>query len=254
MLDYFINFVRQYIDVPSGVSFEDFILQCIAAIHPPTYIHSCMVGQISERIAYHILRIKPEIFVGMPGCEDLEAVKRNSAKLLDYVYHAALCHDFGKICIIDTIFVYGRKLLDFEFDIIKSHPQVGADLLRHHISTRDYADVALGHHRWYNDSKGYPFDFNTSESPYKAVIDIVQCADCMDAATDSVGRSYNKGKTLDDFMVELKEDSGTRYAPWLYDLFLHQEVFEDVEFLLDEGRQRNYKDTFNLLKDVQDRG
>ncbi len=254
LLEYFSKAVWRFVEVPSGVTFENFVLQCLAAIHPPTYIHSRMVGQITERLAYHLLRLAPEHFIGMPGCETLEEVLEQKEEIVSYAYHAALCHDFGKVNIIDTIFVYGRKLLDLEFMIIKSHPRMGYELLKKHASTRSYADVALGHHRWYDDTKGYPEDFRTSESPYKTVIDLVLCADCLDAATDTVGRSYNKGKTLADFLEELREGSGTRYAPWLVPLIEDEKVFQDVEYILQKGRNANYEETYELLREVEDRG
>ncbi len=253
-LEYFFEIINRFIEIPSGVSFEDFVLECIAAVHPPTYVHSRMVGQICERLAWHVIRLKPEIFIGLPGCKTVEDVIERKDAIVSYTYHAALCHDFGKISIIDTIFVYGRKLLDLEFGIIKTHPLTGYDILNEHESTRTYAEVALGHHKWYDDSKGYPFEFKTSDSVYKPVIDLVLCADCMDAATDTVGRSYNRGKTLTDYMGELKEGSGTRYAPWLYELFEDKAVFSDIEFLLKEGRHNTYQETYNLLKGVQENG
>ncbi len=164
-----------------------------------------------------------------------------------------ICHDTGKIFIIDTVFVYGRKLLDMEFDLIKTHPKMGAEMLKRFSSTAKYAEVALGHHKWYDNSRGYPEEFDTSKSRYKTVIDIVLCADCLDAATDTVGRSYNCGKSFEDFYAEIQEGSGTRYAPWLPDLLSKPEVREDIEFLLAEGRERNYHDTYQLLKSVQEK-
>lgn len=254
VLEYFFEITRRFIDVPGGVSFEEFVLQSIAAIHPPTYVHSCMVGEITERLAFHAVRIMPELFIGMPGIKTVDDVYKNRGAITDYAYNAALCHDFGKISIIDTIFVYGRKLLDEEFQLIKSHPGTGYELLKAHSSSQSYAEVALGHHKWHDDSRGYPEDFKTSESVYKTVIDLVLCADCLDAATDTVGRSYNTGKTLKDYMEELKEGSGTRYAAWLFELLCHKEVFDDVEYLLNEGRRRNYQDTYSLLRGVQEKG
>ncbi len=254
VLEYFFEIIKRFIEIPGGVSFEEFVLQSIAAIHPPTYVHSCMVGEITERLAYHMIRLKPELFIGMPGINSREDVVKHKEELTSYAYHAALCHDFGKISIIDTIFVYGRKLLDSEFMLIKSHPFTGYELLSAHASTRTYAEVALGHHKWHDDSRGYPENFKTSESVYKPVIDLVLCADCLDAATDTVGRSYNIGKTLKDYMEELKEGSGSRYAAWLFELLCHREVFDDVEYLLNEGRRRNYQETYSLLRGVQEKG
>ncbi|MCR5486978.1 MAG: HD domain-containing protein [Lachnospiraceae bacterium] len=254
LLEYFSHIIQHFIEVPSGVGFEEFVLQCLAAMHPPTYVHSRMVGQITERLAYYLIRTDPSRFIGMPGIETLEDVKEHAEKIVSYTYHAALCHDFGKVSIIDTIFVYGRKLLDLEFNIIKSHPLTGFELLNSHESTREYAEVALGHHKWHDDSRGYPEDFLTKESRYKTIIDLVLCADCLDAATDTVGRSYNRGKDLDSFILELKEGGGTRYAPWLLELFKREDLKQDLEFLLTEGRSNTYQETYNLLKNVQDNG
>lgn len=79
-----------------------------------------------------------------------------------------------------------------EFSIIKSHPVTGAKIASQHQSTKDYVDVIRGHHVWYDCTNGYPKNFNTFESPYKTIIDIVSIADSIDAATDAVGRSYSK--------------------------------------------------------------
>ncbi len=200
----------------------------------------------------HLIDQKPELLIGCAGCETKEDVLRKRSNILYFAYHAALCHDAGKLFIIDTVFVYGRKLMDMEFDFIKTHPQMGAMVLRRHPSTRQYADIALGHHKWYDNSKGYPEEFDTSTSPVKTMIDLIMCCDCLDAATDTVGRSYSRGKTLDEYLEEVREGSGTRYAPWLVELLEREEVREDINFLLQKEREHNYQDTYELLKKMQE--
>lgn len=59
------------------------------------------------------------------------------------------------------------------------------------------------------------------------MIDLVMCCDCLDAATDTVGRIYSRGKTLDEYL---------------------EEVREDINFLLQKEREHNYQDTYELLK------
>lgn len=135
---------------------------------------------------------------------------------------------------------------------IKTHPKMGASILSRYASTTDYAEVALGHHRWYDNSRGYPEEFDTSLSHYKTLIDLVACADCLDAATDTIGRSYSRGKTIDEFIGELEEGKGTRYAPWLVELVSREDVKADLVFLLSESRERNYRNTYHLLKNVHD--
>ena len=244
--------LKNFMEVPGKITFEEMGLRSLAALHPPTYVHSRMVAILTRCITGHLMDEKPELFTGILGADDRETVLKKRDEIISFAYHAALCHDFGKLPILDTVFIYGRRLLDFEFDIIKQHPELGAALLAPHESTKAYTEIALGHHKWYDNTKGYPDSFDTSKSSLKTIIDIVACADCMDAATDSIGRSYNEGKTLADFIKELKEGSGTRYAPYLPGLFRKKEVQEDLTYLLTEGRQMNYRDTFLLLREVQE--
>ena len=248
LLEYYIAIMDRFIEIPGGISFENMALQCLAALHPPTYIHSVMVAMLSRCLCGRLIDTHPERLVGVNGCGSAEEVVRNRAGLCDFIYHAGLCHDFGKLSIIDTIFVYGRDLLDMEFELIKAHPRSGYDMLMKYESTRPYADVALGHHRWYDNTDGYPADFDIRKSPLGTVIDLVNCADCMDAATDSVGRSYKGFKTLDEFIGEVRAAAGTRYAPWLPELLEAEDTRRELATLLDEGRKETYADAYYLLR------
>lgn len=244
------NLMEAFRDVPGGIKGGELFLKLIVVLHPPTYVHSCMVAKFSLCLARHLIETKPEIFVDFPGCQSREKVLENKDEILDYVYYAALYHDLGKLMILDTIAMYGRKLLDSEFNLLKTHPDNGARIAGKLPSMKNYVDVIRGHHIWYDGSHGYPSDFCVRKSPYKTVIDIVMTADCLDAATDSVGRSYSKGKTLEDYKKELREGAGTRYAPYLVELFEDPIVDSDLHYLLDEGRKELYRETFRLLKDV----
>lgn len=242
------NIAMYFEEVPGGLTMEEFCLNAFAAIHPPTFVHSNMVARLSECMARHLIEDAPELFIGFPGCGDAQQVLESKSRILRYTYHAALCHDLGKLFVIDTISMYGRNLLDDEFIMIKNHPVIGALVASMHESTREYEDVIKGHHLWYDCSRGYPADFDTAKSPYKTVIDIVMAADCLDAATDIVGRSYNKGKTFADYEKEVQADAGTRYAPFLVTLFEDPDLRKDIEYLLSTGRRKMYRDVFFLLK------
>lgn len=245
MLGFLSHLLECFIEVPGGMTFGEMCLNCLGALHPPTYVHSIMVGQIARCLCRHLMRLHPEFFEDLPMAGDTEAI-------LGFAYQAAVCHDFGKLPITDTIMVYGRKLLDSEFFLLRTHPKTGADMMLRHESTRPYANIALAHHRWYNDSAGYPEDLQTKDLPEKIFIDLVCCADCLDAATDSVGRSYNRGKTMDDFILELKEGAGTRYAPYLTELFDDAALRRDLRFLLQQGRRSSYSKVYRQLKDLTD--
>ncbi len=247
------NFPVYFIEVPGGMSLKDFCIKAFASVHPPTYVHINMVARFAKCMAGHLLDSEPERFVGFPGCENVSDVVSKEDDILEYTYHSALCHDLGKLFIIDIISMYGRNLFDDEFSIIKSHPITGERIAAMHSSTCEYSDVIKGHHVWYDCSKGYPTDFDTFKSPYKTVIDIVLAADCLDAATDTVGRSYNRGKTFEEYEQEILEGAGTHYAPFLVDLFKRQEVRDDIVYLLGAGRDSMYRELYTFLRDNEGR-
>jgi len=248
VLEYSTTLLDQFIELPGNYDFETMGMEYMAALHPPTYIHSQMVAQLSETLTAYAIEQCPEELVGLPGYDSVQDVQAKKQELLHFIYHAALCHDFGKLAIIDTVLVYGRNLLDMEFDLIRTHPAMGAQMLKKYPSTASYTDIAHGHHKWYDDTAGYPADFSLHDSPYKPLISIVQIADCMDAATDTIGRSYSKGKSFADVREEFTAGMGRIYAPWVVKLLNNPEIADHLQSMLDEGRRVNYRSTYHLLK------
>ena len=254
LLEYFSEIMYHFIEIEGGMSFSDMGLSCMAALHPPTYIHSRMVGELSKALCSFLIDNDPKALTGVLGTEDEKEVVSRRKEMIDYCYKGALYHDFGKIPMIDTIFVYGRKLLDPEFFLLKHHPIVGANLLSRYASTSSFSDIAMGHHLFYDGSKGYPGGFDISASPDKPLIDIVTIADCLDAATDTVGRSYSSGKRTIDILREIKEEKGTRYSPNVAAILDIPEVSAEIDRILTEERSRNYSDAFNFIKGFLNEG
>ena len=248
LLTYLSLILKNFIEIPGEMDFETMCLNLIAALHPPTYVHTLAVAEFTNCFTKHLLDKNPELFIGMPGYENIDDVINHKEEIIDYAYHAALCHDIGKITIVETILTYGRGLLDEEFKYIREHESIGAYLLSIHKNTAKYADIAMGHHKWFNDEAGYPEDFKIASSPYKTVISIVTCADCLDAATDRVGRSYKQGKSLEELINEFKSESGTRYAPFVVDLLDDENVLNEIKDILEYKRDEIYIETYNTLK------
>lgn len=254
LLSCLVLILKYFVELPGVMDLETMGLSLIAAIHPMSYVHTLMVADISRTMAEKLLETDPARFMGMPGYISLEEVQAGREEILEYVRHAALCHDFGKLYMAETILTYGRTLLQEEFALIQAHPAVGAHLLAQHPSTAAYADVARGHHMFANGQGGYPDSFDPNTSPYKTVIALVRGADCLDAATDQVGRSYKQGKTLRQEVEEFKEGRGTSYADYMVDLFQDEDFFSEIESLLITQREVHYRETFRLLKHSETAG
>lgn len=86
---------------------------------------------------------------------------------------------------------HDKTILDKEVDLIKLHPVMGWELLNKRESTKPYAEAALYHHLWYDEKGGYPREYTYKGNDNAILYQIITCADCLDAATDSVVRAYS---------------------------------------------------------------
>lgn len=128
-----------------------------------TYAHSVNVAMIARELMEGILEYQPELLKGALGKIRHGKVLLNSKKCLDFIYEAAFYHDIGKNGIISTVNNDYRPLTDEEYAIIKTHPALGAELLKIAPSLYEkYHDTTLGHHKWYNGKGGYPEDFDNT--------------------------------------------------------------------------------------------
>lgn len=250
MLTFIHNIFRDYIIVSGGLSLKDMCLRIMAAMHPTTYVHTLNVAAITKYLTAKLIDRNPELLVGVCGAKNADEVVQNRERIEEFAYDGALLHDIGKIFIVETIITYWRKLLDSEWELIKSHTVAGASLLRRFTNTAEFAELAMGHHKWYDDSKGYPEEFHMADAKYLTLVSLLSVADCLDAATDSIGRTYKEGKSLDEVCGELEADSGTRYAPYAVELLRDPEIKNEVNRLLSEGRDENYRNTYSLLKSL----
>lgn len=134
---------------------------------------------------------------------------------IERLRYEALLHDIGKIGVPDAILNKPARLTDVEFDLIKSHTVVGADILKNMVAVPNAAEVARYHHERY-DGKGYPSNISGSEIPVNARI--VCIADSFDAMSSD--RIYRKALKREVIREELINGRGTQFDPELLDAFL----------------------------------
>ena len=223
-----------------------FLNSLCVATQVTTYAHSAHVAEIAETLMRGILQYQPEMLKGQLGCNTEQDVKRHKKKFLEYIHGAALYHDIGKNSIISVVNNDYRPLTADERKIITLHPELGLKFLELSPELEKYHDTTLGHHKWYNGKGGYPASFDNTQSPVRLMIDIVTLSDCLQAATERIGRNYKGDKTFDTVMKEFRAEAGTRYNPDLVAFIdAHPDVADKLSNLIEDGWVEIY---YNIYK------
>ena len=222
-----------------------FLNSLCVATQVTTYAHSAHVAEIAETLMRGILQYQPEMLKGQLGCNTEQDVKRHKKKFLEYIHGAALYHDIGKNSIISVVNNDYRPLTADERKIITLHPELGLKFLELSPKLETFHDTMLGHHKWYNGKGGYPASFDNTKSPVRLMIDIVTLSDCLQAATERIGRNYKGDKTFDTVMKEFRAEAGTRYNPDLVAFIdAHPDVADKLSDLIEDGWVEIYNNIY----------
>jgi putative nucleotidyltransferase with HDIG domain len=133
---------------------------------------------------------------------------RLSENELEALKAAALLHDIGKIAVPDHILGKPGKLTPAEFQKMKIHPVVGAEIVERVQFPFQVAPIVRCHHeKW--DGSGYPAGLKGEEIPIGARI--LSAVDCLDALASD--RHYHRALPLEEAMAVVERDSGRAFDP-----------------------------------------
>lgn len=131
------------------------------------------------------------------------------------IRQASVLHDLGKIGISDKILHKRSKLTKEEYEEIKRHPQIAADIIRPIHFLHDIIPLILYHHeRW--DGRGYPIGLKREEIPVGARV--IAIADVYQALISD--RPYRKAFPKADALKIIRKGSGTQFDPKIVSVFL----------------------------------
>ena len=175
-----------------------------------------------ENTGGHVVRTSK--YVGMLGEELLRQERfpgELSAGILDAYVRAAPLHDIGKVGIPDRILLKPGKLTDEEFNIMKNHAALGAEIVSHmykRMPTQNYLQYAkmiagCHHERW--DGKGYPEGLKEEGIPLCARI--MSVADVYDALVDD--RVYRAAMPKDVARGVIRDGKGAQFDPAVVEAF-----------------------------------
>jgi diguanylate cyclase (GGDEF)-like protein/putative nucleotidyltransferase with HDIG domain len=128
---------------------------------------------------------------------------------------AALLHDIGKVGISDKVLNKKGKLNEEDWEAIKAHPRLGANIVGNIPNLAPCVSSILHHHeRW--DGGGYPEGLKGEEIPIEARI--LAIADTFEAMTSA--RPYRSAFSREEVVQELKKGAGTQFDPKLVEVFI----------------------------------
>lgn len=137
--------------------------------------------------------------------------------------HAAILHDLGKVAVPDSILRKRGALNKKEYERIKKHPHIGAEIIRCVHFLRSVVPIVLYHHERY-DGLGYSAGLRGREIPLGARI--ISVADVYQALISD--RPYRKAYSQKEAVEIIKEGSGTQFDPEVVNAFL-ETLSEDMD-------------------------
>lgn len=161
----------------------------------------------SEKVAKYATEIAQELGYSWDSLESIRV--------------AALLHDIGKIGVPDQLLGKPGPLSRKEWEVMRSHPDLGVAILKHIDAIKDCLVAVLHHHERY-DGGGYPAGLKGENIPLDARI--LAVADAYDAMTSE--RPYRCGKmTCEQALAELTSCAGKQFDPRVVEVFVS--LFEE---------------------------
>lgn len=160
------------------------------------------------------------------------------AKEVQNILYAAPMHDVGKIGIPDSILMKPGKLTDEEFQTMKTHSIIGANILAYSKAEvlKLAEQIAISHHEKWN-GKGYPQDLAGDTIPLAARI--VGLVDVFDALTSK--RPYKDPFPVEVALDIIKKERGQHFDPEVVDVFL-----ENIDEIVKIKAEVNSEEDVNL--------
>ncbi len=207
------QFLYAYRELPGCMPFSELLQNVFAARHPPSYIRQWIAGKTSRLLAGWAIDDHADKMAGFLDTKNAGEVLARREEILDFAEKAGMLYDTGMIHFVTLEGSACRGIFEEESELMRLHAHCGSQLLSAHPSTKPYAEVALGHHRHYDDKGGYPVDFSLRDSDMRAMICIVSVADALASTIPETASRYRPARPLDRVLAGLQHDAGSVYSP-----------------------------------------
>lgn len=238
-------FLRQlanhFVETEDSISYGEFLLKLLVRFAPDIYVQSYIVGRAAAVFCGIILEEEPSFFDDMEEIRAVGDLEKKRRVVQDYAMHAGLFHDAGKINFMNFYTRTGRQWFAEEYEMTRLHTVVGNLCLAGRESTRRYAPVALGHHSWYDGSRGYPDSYKRLESPCRQMVDVIGLMDWIENVTDAQYLFTGVKMTFGEAVRTAVSMEGKRFSPLLTVRLQEEQIAAEIKRAFEEGRREAWE-------------
>ncbi len=224
-----------------GILYGDFLQRLLLRFAPEVYRHSQIVGEAAQVLCGLIMDDDPTFFDDIDFVRDAAGPEEKRRAVLDYAMGCGQFHDVGKISVIELYSRTPRQWFEEEYEMARLHALAGRILLEPRPSTSRYAPAALGHHTWYDGSRGYPAAYKRLEQPARQMVDVIGLMDWLETMMSSARMYSGTQKTFEEAVQAATALEGRRFSPLLTARLRDEGTAERIRRAFDQGRQDAYR-------------
>ena len=233
-----------YVETSRSIPYGLFLQKLILRFAPEIYVHSQAVAAAAAALCRQIAQEEPGFFDDIPAVREIGGEQEKLREIQRLALAFGQFHDVGKINFTSLYANNGRQWFEEEYEMSRLHPVTGAKLLADRPSTRPYADAALGHHAWYDGSRGYPAAYRRLECASRQLVDVVALVDWLENVTNTAVLYKGVEKSFDEAVQEAVRLEGRRFSPLLTARLRERQTVELIRSALEQGRRETAAEMF----------
>lgn len=225
-----------FVETENSIPYGTFLLKLLMRFAPDLYVQSYIVASAAAAFCRIIMTEEPEFFDDIERIREEKDPEEKRKKVLEFAWNCGLFHDAGKINFINLYAQTGRQWFEDEYEMTRLHTIVGNVCLAQSPSTGPYAPAALGHHSWYDGSRGYPDSYKRLECPERQMVDVISLVDWLENVTDAQCLSTGTKMDFDEAVRAAVSMEGRRFSPLLTARLRDEQIVSLIKRAFSEGR------------------
>lgn len=238
-----------FVETRGSVTYGEFLLKLLLRFAPDIYIQSYVVARAAVALCRIIMAEDPTFFDDVERIGGLTDLEEKKKAVSDYAWGCGLFHDAGKINFISLYAQTGRQWFEEEYEMASLHTVQGSTCLAQCASTKPYAVTALGHHSWYDGSRGYPEGYRRLECPERQMVDVIALVDWLENVTEAQWLFTGTKMSFDEAVRAAIALEGRRFSPLLTARLRDGQIVERLKTAFEEGRREACRQIYDKLSE-----